>query len=116
VSKMSPEDLAAIVSAMRRDALGVEDGQLSQERAKAMDHYHGRPYGNEVEGRSAVVSKDLAEAVDWALPSIMRVFTQSGSIAQSDNSCGRLSTMRFAPNKKHPKAPISRGGCSRAIS
>jgi len=84
VSKMSPEDLAAIVSAMRRDALGVEDGQLSQERAKAMDHYHGRPYGNEVEGRSAVVSKDLAEAVDWALPSIMRVFTQSGSIAEFD--------------------------------
>ena len=84
MSKMSPEDLAAIVSAMRRDALGVEDGQLSQERAKAMDHYHGRPYGNEVEGRSAVVSKDLAEAVDWALPSIMRVFTQSGSIAEFD--------------------------------
>ena len=49
-----------------------------------MDHYHGRPYGNEVEGRSAVVSKDLAEAVDWALPSIMRVFTQSGSIAEFD--------------------------------
>lgn len=84
MSKMSPEDLAAIVSAMRRDALGVEDGQLSQERAKAMDHYHGRPYGNEVEGRSAVVSNDLAEAVDWALPSIMRVFTQSGSIAEFD--------------------------------
>jgi hypothetical protein len=30
------------------------------------------------------VSKDLAEAVDWALPSIMRVFTQSGSIAEFD--------------------------------
>ena len=84
MSKMSPEDLAALVSAMRRESLGVEDGDLSQQRAKAMDHYHGRPYGNEVEGRSAVVSKDLAEAVDWALPSIMRVFTQSGSIAEFD--------------------------------
>jgi hypothetical protein len=49
-----------------------------------MDHYHGRPYGNEMEGRSAVVSKDLSETVDWAMPAIMRIFTQSGNIAEFD--------------------------------
>ena len=84
MSKIRPEDLAALVSAMRRGVAWRGRWRLSQQRAKAMDHYHGRPYGNEVEGRSAVVSKDLAEAVDWALPSIMRVFTQSGSIAEFD--------------------------------
>lgn len=81
---MTDNDLVAIIRSNRRDSLGVEDGGLSNERAKAMDHYHGRPYGNEEEGRSQVVSKDLSETVDWALPAIMRIFTQSGDIAEFD--------------------------------
>jgi hypothetical protein len=82
--KMTKEDLVAIIRAHRRDALGVEDGDLSTERATALDHYHGRPYGNEQEGRSQIVSRDLSEAIDWAMPAIMRVFTQSGSLGEFD--------------------------------
>ena len=82
--KLSDRELVSIIKGHRANSLGAEDGQLSDERAKAMNHYHGRPYGNEVEGRSQVVSRDLAEAVDWALPGIMRVFTQSGKIAEFD--------------------------------
>lgn len=81
---MTPTELVSIIKAHRRDALGYEDGDLSQQRAEAMDHYHGRPYGNEVEGRSQVVSRDLAEAVDGAMPAIMKVFVQSGAIAEFD--------------------------------
>lgn len=84
MSKITEKDLIAIIEAHRRDSLGVSDGDLSNDRAKAMDHYHGRPYGNEMEGRSAVVSKDLSETVDWAMPAIMRIFTQSGNIAEFD--------------------------------
>lgn len=84
ITKLTDTDLLAIITAHRRDALGVSDGELSNDRAKAMDHYHGRPYGNEMEGRSAVVSKDLSETVDWAMPAIMRIFTQSGNIAEFD--------------------------------
>ena len=62
--KMTNEELLAIIETHRADSLGVEDGELSNERALALDRYHGRPYGNEMEGRSAVVSKDLSEAVD----------------------------------------------------
>jgi len=80
--KLTERDLIAIIEAHRRDSLGAEDGDLSDKRAKAMDHYHGRPYGNEVEGRSQVVSRDLAEAVDWALPSIIRAFVQSGNLGE----------------------------------
>lgn len=81
---MTKEDLVSIIRAHRRDSLGVEDGDLSNERATALDHYHGRPYGNEQEGRSQVVSRDLAEAVDWIMPAIMRVFMQSGSLGEFD--------------------------------
>jgi len=82
--KLSNRELVSIIKGHRANSLGAEDGRLSDERAKAMNHYHGRPYGNEVEGRSQVVSRDLAEAVDWALPGILRVFTQSGKIAEFD--------------------------------
>jgi hypothetical protein len=79
---MDNSTLLAIIQAHRKDSLGYESGELSQERAAAMDHYHGRPYGNEVVGRSAVVSRDLAETVDWALPAIIRTFIQSGKLAE----------------------------------
>jgi hypothetical protein len=79
---LSERDLVAIIQQHRKDSLGYEDGDLSNQRAAAMDHYHGRPYGNEVDGRSAVVSRDLAEAVDWALPAIMRAFIQSGNLGE----------------------------------
>jgi hypothetical protein len=82
--KMDAASLVSVIKSHRASALGVEDGDLSQERASAMDHYHGRPYGNEVEGRSQVVSRDLAEAVDWIMPAIMKVFTQSGRLAEFD--------------------------------
>jgi hypothetical protein len=77
-------DLIALIRAHREDSLGGEGGELANQRADAMDHYQGRPYGNEQEGRSAVVSRDLAEAVDWALPAIMRLFTHTGQIVVFD--------------------------------
>lgn len=80
--KLAERDLIAIIRQHRDDSLGAEDGDLSNKRAAAMDHYHGRPYGNEVDGRSQVVSRDLAEAVDWALPAIIRAFVQSGNLGE----------------------------------
>lgn len=82
--RMSDEDLIAIIKSHRDDSLGAEDGDLSNQRAEAMNHYHGRPYGNEMVGRSAVVDRSLAETVDWALPSVVRTFVQSGDIGQFD--------------------------------
>lgn len=81
---MKDRELISIIRAHREDSLGANDGALSNERAAAMDRYHGRPYGNEEEGRSAVVSRDLSETVDWAMPAIMRVFTQSGNVVEFD--------------------------------
>lgn len=74
--------LVAIIQAHRRNSLGYEDGDLSNERATAMDHYHGRPYGDEVDGRSQVVSKDLAETIDWMMPDLLNVFVKSGNIVE----------------------------------
>lgn len=82
--KLSNDDLKSIIDSHAEDALGVENGELTAERAYALDRYHGRPYGNEVEGRSQIVSKDLSEAVDWAMPAVMRIFVQGGTVCEFD--------------------------------
>ena len=71
--KLTDRDLVSIIQSHRRDSLGAEDGDLSNDRAKAMDHYHGRPYGNEVEGRSGVVSTDLRDTVEWIVPQWLKI-------------------------------------------
>jgi len=79
---LSNEETVSIIEAHRRQSLGDETTELSSERAKAMDHYHGRPYGDEQDGRSQVVSRDLADTVGWIMPTIMEVFAKSGNLAE----------------------------------
>ena len=49
---------------------------------KALEYYLRRPYGNEVEGKSQIVTGEVAEAVDGALPQLIRVFTSSDSVVE----------------------------------
>src|SRR6185369_8365987 len=50
------------------------NARISYERALAYDYYYGREFGNEVDGRSRVISADVAQAVDSAVPAIVEVF------------------------------------------
>ena len=52
------------------------------DRGRAMKFYLGEPFGNEVEGRSQVVSRDVAEAVDGMMPSLMRLFASGSSVVR----------------------------------
>jgi hypothetical protein len=78
--KLSDSEVLSILDSHRRQSLGDESSELATDRASAMDHYHGRPYGNEQDGRSQVVSKDLADTVGWIMPTIMKAFTQTGNL------------------------------------
>lgn len=55
---------------------------LSEQRRKAMAYYYGQPYGNEVEGRSQVVTTEVKDAVEGILPSLMAIFTSSDEIVR----------------------------------
>lgn len=79
---MTDDDVIKVLRNHRKDSFGANDKQLTRDRAEAMDRYHGRPYGDEEEGFSQFVTKDLAENVDWAMPTIMRPFIQSGTLAE----------------------------------
>ncbi len=77
---MDEGKLKGILSSEIDDAIGYLDTETSAERAKAMDYYLRKPYGNEVEGRSQIITAEVAEAVDGALPDLIRVFTRADDI------------------------------------
>jgi len=64
---LTPEQAIIYIQAHRKDAFGPESKQLSSDRIEAMERYKGSPLGDEEEGFSQFVTKDLSEAVDWAL-------------------------------------------------
>lgn len=64
------------------DALDYNNSILSQQRADALKYYLGEPFGNEQEGKSQVVTRDVAETVDWIMPSLMKVFTSGKTVVQ----------------------------------
>ena len=52
------------------------------DRVKAQDYYQGRPFGNEEEGRSQVVSYDVRDTVSLMMPQIMRTFFGSEKVVE----------------------------------
>lgn len=74
--------LASILSAEIDDAIGMLDSETTAQRAEALNYYLRNPYGNEVEGRSQIVTGEVAEAVDGAMPQLIRVFTASDDIVR----------------------------------
>ena len=73
--EMDEYQLNSILTSEIRDSLNHFDSEYSQERIRAMDFYLGEPMGNEVEGRSQVVSTEVSDTIEAIMPNLMRVFT-----------------------------------------
>jgi len=76
--------LKTVVQSEIDNALGYIETETTEERRKAINYYNRAPYGNEVEGRSTIVTGEVAEAVDAALPALLRVFTQGDDIVRAE--------------------------------
>ena len=57
-------------------------GEVNNQVQKAVSYYLGHPYGNEVTGKSSVTTREVAEAVDGALPQLLKIFTQSVDVVE----------------------------------
>jgi len=82
MKKMDNETLVNIIRAQEARSLGRDGTELTARRQRALDRYNGKKYGDEVEGDSQAVSKDMSETIDWIMPAIMNVLTRSGDIAE----------------------------------
>jgi hypothetical protein len=84
MAKLTKTKLLALISQEIQSSLGFYSSDLSTQRKEALKYYLGEPLGNEVEGRSSVVSQDILEVVEAMLPSLMRMFTQSDKMVNFD--------------------------------
>ena len=63
---------------------GNENDFIDANRQAALATYLGQPDGNEVEGRSSVTSTDVADAIEWIMPEIVKAFTQNNEVVTFD--------------------------------
>ena len=79
---MTKRELAAHLEQEIHSALGYKDGKLTAQRSDALDRYYGKKYGNEQEGRSQIVTRDVADVIEWIMPSLMKIFTSGDKVVQ----------------------------------
>ena len=106
MSKMTESELKAILSAEIANSIGHIGGELSEQRRKALDYYLGQPFGNEIEGRSKVVSTGRQ-----ATPA-SGITTPSGSFMET--ATARMASPMARPPASRSSAPMSRRYITRA--
>lgn len=81
-TKLTDEDILSEVRYQYSQASGSEfaSDELVMDRTNALKYYMGKPRGDEVEGRSTIISKDVADMVDAMLTQIMPTFTMDNIV------------------------------------
>lgn len=82
MAKMKDDELASLIDAEVRQSIGYYAGELAEQRRTALAYYYGEPFGNEVEGRSTVVSRDVADTIEWIMPTLMKIFTATDEVVR----------------------------------
>lgn len=73
-----------IANELQQAAGGSENDFIDANRQQALAYYLGQPNGHEVEGKSRVTSTDVADAIEWIVPQIVKAFTQNGEVVRFD--------------------------------
>ena len=82
MAQMTDSELLNLIEHEEANCIGTTSGELSSQRQKAMEYYYSQPYGNEVEGRSQVVTSEVLDAIEGILPALMGIFTSSDEIVR----------------------------------
>lgn len=81
---MEGVDILALIEQEEQNAYGIHDAELSDARAESIKYYLGEPFGNELEGRSQVVSTDTQDVIESALPQLLKVFVSGDKVVVFD--------------------------------
>lgn len=78
------EILSMVAQELSQSVGGTENDFIEANRQAALATYLGQPNGKEVEGRSKVTSTDVADAIEWIMPEIVKSFTQNNEVVTFD--------------------------------
>jgi hypothetical protein len=80
--KLTDDDILAIVA--NELSMANVTVQTPQDLIDPLNYYLGNPTGTEQEGRSALISTDVADAIEWIIPQVMKSFTQNNEVVIFD--------------------------------
>jgi hypothetical protein len=77
------ERLLNAIDAAEADSYGSDsDGELSSERAAAVDRYLGKNVIPAPDGRSQVIDRSVYETIQWMMPSLCRIFANGDDVVE----------------------------------
>lgn len=81
---MTDDELNALIDMELAQTIGDNstDSEHQSDIARAFDYYMGRPFGNEVQGQSQVVSTDVRDTMETVLPLLLEPFVSGDIIAE----------------------------------
>lgn len=82
MAKLDETEIKAIIVREIDNSLGLDGTKLTISRRDALKYYEGLPFGNEMAGRSQVVSRDVMEVVEWTLPALLRIFMAGDDVVR----------------------------------
>lgn len=76
--KLSDEDFSQLIEDRLRTSMGASGSKIVNDRLRNLEAYLAQPEGEwappEIDDRSDLVATDVADTIEWMLPSLMRVF------------------------------------------
>lgn len=97
--RYSDSELSAILDKELRQALGAPTSEIAALRLRNLQYYKAVPEGElappSIPDRSSIVASDVADTVEWMLPSLIRVFAASPDAVECEPK-----HPRFAPQAK----------------
>lgn len=78
------EILQIIGDELSASAGGNENEFIDSNRKDALAYYLGQKLGNEVDGKSQVISTDVADAIEWIMPEVMEQLSKFDEIVTFD--------------------------------
>ena len=82
MAQMSEDELRAVVTSEIDLCRRYLESEVSRKRSVAYHYYAGKEFGNEVEGRSKVISQDVQQQIDSAVPALMKMFVSTDKAVQ----------------------------------
>lgn len=82
MAKMNDDELRTLLQQEVSSAVAWSETALRREQERNLRYYLGMPMGNEVEGRSQVLSWDVFEVVESAMPSFLEPFFSGDKIGE----------------------------------
>lgn len=81
---LNQDQVLALIDSYAASSYGYDHGTLAQERALAIARYNSEPTGDEIDGRSQLVSSELRDTVETVIPQLMRIFLGGDQICEFD--------------------------------